>query len=673
MLVFIVAVMGVLFAYYIGRQNSFSRCSSVVPDRVQKALDTLTEGLLIVDEHERIVLSNDSFSETTGLEKQSILGQKIDRLPWVWSLSIKGSSPWTRSLSEAISLTDQMMLLERENGERRYLLINSNPIAELDRGLRGVLLTFRDVTDVELRRSEMERSLAMMRTYRDQIGNQNCELQRLASHDPLTGCLNRRAFFDSIQPILGESQQNSSNVACLMVDSDHFKQINDNHGHSVGDEVLRRIANTLHETISDSGLVCRYGGEEFCVVLPNQDSQHAQVVAEKIRIAIESLRFDEPEELRLTVSIGVSELEHADEDAVAIIKRADQCLYVAKEAGRNQVVVYDSFVAESSQAPSTGHASKTNLPVHEYDRERLIPFEAVTALVSALAYRDRETAEHSRRVADLCVMAATGLLDYRSTYILETAAMLHDIGKIGVPDHILSKPSPLSREEWKLIRQYDRLGAGIIAGTFNCEELDEVIRSLHTPYGYRASSDLEPAGPRLPLAARLLSIADGYDSMRANKPYRKGRSHDQCIAELRRYAGVQFDPELVEHFAKIVGPESVSNCPNTGNISKRTAMQFGMQIERFARAIDAKDTVGLKMLADELTTMAREHRIDAIADAASRLHHAAEDENAQWMRLLNDTQLILEMCRATQRVFLASPSSVSPSTESTTAITRKLD
>ena len=300
--------------------------------------------------------------------------------------------------------------------------------------------------------------------------------------------------------------------------------------------------------------------------------------------------------------------------------------------------------------------------MHEYDRERLIPFEAVTALVSALAYRDRATAEHSRRVADLCVMAAAGLLDYRSTYILETAAMLHDIGKIGVPDQILSKPSPLSREEWKLIRQYDRMGAGIIAGTFNCEELDEVIRSLHTPYGYRANSESELAGPSLPLAARLLAIADGYDAMRANKPYRKGRSHDQCIAELRRYAGVQFDPELVEHFANVVGPEAISSCPKTGNISKRTAMQFGMQIERFARAIDAKDTVGLKILADELTTMAREHRIDAIADAASRLHLAAKDENAQWLRLLNDTQLILEMCRATQRVFLASPAPKQQST-----------
>ncbi len=661
MLIFIIAAIGLLVSYCIGRQNSPTRSSSVVPDRVQKALDTLTEGLLIVDEHERIVLSNDSFSETTGLEKQSILGQKIDRLPWVWSLSIKGTSPWARSLSEAISLTDQMMLLERENGDRRYLLINSNPIAELDHGIRGVLLTFRDVTDVELRRSEMERSLAMLRTYREQIGNQNSELQRLASRDPLTGCLNRREFFDAVHPILGEAHLGDSNVACLMVDSDHFKQINDNHGHSVGDEVLRRIANTLHETVGDSGLVCRYGGEEFCVVLPNQDSRTALVVAEKIRIAIEGLRFDEPKELRLTVSIGVSEFESTDEDAVAIIQRADQCLYVAKETGRNRVVIYDPSVAESPQTTSTVHASKNNTPVHEYDRERLIPFEAVTALVSALAYRDRETAEHSRRVADLCVMAATGLLDYRSTYILETAAMLHDIGKIGVPDHILSKPSPLSREEWKLIRQYDRMGAGIIAGTFNCEELDEVIRCLHTPYGYRASSESEPAGPNLPLAARLLSIADGYDAMRSDKPYRKGRSHDQCIAELRRYAGVQFDPELVEHFAKVVGPESVTNCPTSGKISKRTAMQFGMQIERFARAIDAKDTVGLKMLADELSTMAREHRIDAIADAASRLHHAAEDENAQWLRLLNDTQLILEMCRATQRVFLSPPAPVQQS------------
>jgi diguanylate cyclase (GGDEF)-like protein/PAS domain S-box-containing protein len=664
MLILFIAAVGVFIAYYIGRQHACVRPSSIVPERVEQALDTLTEGLLIVDEHERIVLANEAFTETTGLAKQSILGQKIDRLPWVWSHSIKGSSPWTRSLTEAISLTDQMMLLERENGDRRYLLINSNPVTELDRGVRSVLVTFRDVTDVELRRSEMERSLAMMRTYREQIGNQNCELQRLASHDPLTGCLNRRAFFDAVQPMLGESQQDESSVSCLMVDSDHFKQINDSYGHSVGDEVLRRIASTLHNVVGDSGLVCRYGGEEFCVVLPKQDSRSAASLAEETRKAIEQLRFENNEGLQLTVSIGVSQLESGDVDATAIIKRADQSLYVAKELGRNRVVVYDPMVVSASMAPAVDHASKSHVPVHEYDRERLIPFEAVTALVSALAYRDRGTAEHSRRVADLCVMAASGLLDYRSTYILETAAMLHDIGKIGVPDSILSKPSPLSREEWKMIRQYDRLGAGIIAGTFNCEELDEVVRNLHTPFGYLAYGATEPIGPSLPISSRLLAIADGYDAMRTDKPYRKGRSHDECISELRRYSGVQFDPELVEHFAKMIGPESVPNCPSSGNISKRTAMKFGMQIERFARAIDAKDTVGLKMLADELTTIAREHRIDAIADAASRLHHAAEDENAQWLRLLNDTQLVLEMCRATQRVFLTSPVSTKSTAES---------
>ncbi len=655
MLVYLFAGLGLVLAYCIGRQHPSSRSLSIIPQRVQHALDTLTEGLLVIDEEERIVVANEAFTSTTGLSVDQVIGEKMCRLPWVGCVSLKDTSPWTRALTESIPITDQLMLFERAGGERRYLLINCNPITELDRGSHGVLATFRDVTEVELKRAEMERSLAMMRTYRDQISNQNCELQRLASHDPLTGCLNRRAFFSELQPILGEAEQEDSHVACLMVDSDHFKQINDTYGHSVGDDVLRRISLVLRERIADKGLVCRYGGEEFCLILAGLDSDSARSIAEDLRVAIEALRFDEPPQLRLTVSIGVSERHDGSENGVAMINRADQCLYVAKERGRNQVVVYDDTVVNSGNVATASDAADSGKLGREFDGERMIPFEAVAALVSALAYRDRGTAEHSRRVADLCVLAASEVLDYRTTYVLETAAMLHDLGKIGVPDQILFKPGPLSRDEWKMIRQYDRVGAGIIAGTFNCEELNEVIRCLHTPYGYRASGETEPCGPRLPVAARLLAIADSYDSMRSDRSYRKGRSHDECIAELRRYAGVQFDPELVEHFASVISQHNEPKLLTNGTIPTRTAMQIGMQIERLARAIDAKDTVGLRILSDQLATMAKENRIDAIAEAASRLHHAAEDENAQWLRLLDDTQVLLGLCRATQHVFLASP------------------
>ncbi len=655
MLVSIFACVGLVIAYLIGRQHPSSRSLGIVPQRVQQALNTLTEGLLVIDEEERIVVANEAFTTTTGLTQEQLIGERMSRLPWVGCVSLKDSSPWELALREGTAMTNQLMLFERAGGERRYLLINCSPIVELNREAHGVLATFRDVTDVELKRVEMERSLAMMRTYRDQLSHQNCELQRLASHDPLTGCMNRRAFFCEVQPILGEAQLENADVACLMIDSDHFKQINDTHGHGVGDEVLRRIAAVLRDTIATAGPVCRYGGEEFCVILPGKNLESARVIAEQLRVAIESLRFEEPSQLRLTVSIGVSQRCDEAENGVAMIHRADQCLYAAKQRGRNQVVLDDASVASEAIPSAESQVTASSKTGRDFDGERMIPFEAVTALVSALAYRDRGTAEHSRRVADLCVLVATNVLDYRSTYVLETAAMLHDIGKIGVPDQILFKPGPLSRDEWKLIRQYDRVGTGIIAGTFNCDELNEVVKCLHTPFGYRASGATQACGPSLPLAARLLAIADSYDSMRTDRSYRKGRSHDDCITELRRYAGIQFDPELVEHFAKVVSQHHEPKCVTSGAIPAQTAMQIGMQIERLARAIDAKDTVGLRILSDQLATMARENRIDAIAVAASKLHAAAEDENSQWMRLLDDTQVLLGLCRATQHVFLATP------------------
>ncbi len=670
MLSFLFIAVAVYVGYWLGRCSRQWVNTSFVPTRVQQALDTLTEGLLIVDEHERILLANQAFTETTGISNLSLVGKRMGSLPWSCATASKTTSPWTKALAEATAQTDQLMLLRCNDQRERYLLINANPIMQLDRGVHGVLATFRDVTDVENRRAELEKSLAMMRTFRDQISNQNRELQHLASHDPLTGCLNRRAFFEELRKTFTDTDVNNEHapIACLMVDSDHFKQINDAYGHTVGDDVLCRIASTLREVIGDAGIVCRYGGEEFCAILLNQDRVQVIQAAESIRSSIEELRFNEPAELRLTVSIGVSDFSDGITNEMELIDQADVCLYRAKRQGRNRVVVHDpSSLAEANSEFGDGEttpdeqAPRREQSLDDFDSQRMIPFEAVTALVSVLANRDSSTAEHSRRVADLCVQAATGLLDYRSTYILETAAMLHDIGKIGVPDQVLFKPGPLSRDEWRLIREYDRVGAGIIAGTFNCDELNEIIRCLHIPWGNRSAGETEIHGPKSPLAARLLAIADSYDSMRSDRAYRKGRSHDECIAELRRYANTQFDPQLVEHFAESIrdssrGVSSLVPRSSSKEIPKRTALQIGMQIERLARAIDAKDTIGLRLLADKLAVLGREHRIDAISNAAKRLQVAAEDENTQWMRLLGDTQTLLGLCRATQKVFLSSRS-----------------
>ena len=622
----------------------------LVPDRVRQALDTLSEGLLVLDERERIVLANRSFSKTVGLSPQALRGKRVGSLAWLCSESTTAEDfPWVRAIRQAQPQTEQLMRYQLPDGKLRFFSINSMPIESPQSKLRGALATFRDVTEVEEHRAELEHMLAMLRNNRDEISSKNRELEILAAQDELTGCLNRRALFGAFETLWREAKQARLPLACLMIDSDHFKNVNDTYGHHVGDEVLRVISGVLRQHFVEPILVCRYGGEEFCVVMPGVTLDEACRQAEAVRVSIEQIRLNEPSELRLTTSIGVSELQFGAGEPQELINQADKCLYVAKGDGRNQVVCF----SESIKGMSIAQASIDTLEPSIDSGEAIgLPFQAVTALVSALAYRDSETAEHSRRVADLCVRIAAGVLDQRSTYVLEIAALLHDIGKIGVPDNVLLKPGPLTPDEWKLMRRHDRIGVEITASTFNCDELNEIIRTHQANYGGETVDHL-PSGKNIPLAARLLTIADSYDAMVWDRVYRKGRSHDQAIGELRRCAGTQFDPVLVEHFAETITGKRAENDSSRDAIPRQTAMQIGLQIERLADALDAHDVQGLQTLASRLGAMARHHRIAPIAVAAEKIEADAAQENMQWINLLRDTQLLMSLCRATQNAFLA--------------------
>lgn len=630
-----------IFAYtiFVLRILRLFNSSQVVPERVRQALDTLAESLLVLDENGRIVLANGSFIKTAGLEDDELVGMRAGDLDWQPPDGEQTQFPWTRAIATSQLQSDQMMRFRPPSGGQRIFSVNAAPLG--DHGSqRGALVTFRDVTHVEEHRAELENMLRLLRSSRDEIERKNGELEILATQDALTGCLNRRAFLERFDRCWDEARTAKDHLACIMIDVDHFKNVNDTYGHQTGDEVLRHVAQRIRELHGDERLVCRYGGEEFCVVLPGVQLNQAIELAEQTRQALAQIRLEDLAEMRLTASIGVSELRFDPVDPQDMVNQADLCLYVAKNEGRNRVVSYNPSMAWSD-------SNELDQPVQARRRVE-VPYQAVTALVSALSYRDINTVEHSRRVADLCGRVAEDLLDPEATYLLEIAALLHDIGKIGVPDHILLKPGPLTRDEWELMGRHDRIGVEIIASAFDCPELSEIVANHHAFFGGSARDPQLPIGDAIPLGARLLSIADSYDAMVSDRVYRNGRTHQAAIAELRRCAGTQFDPRLVEHFAVKIGVGNPHLTLGAVSVRKQTALQIGSQVERMARAIDAQDAERLESLAAHLGIIARSCNIEMIASAAQRIEQQACAEEIQWLKLLRDTHELLDICRSAQ-------------------------
>ncbi|MEX1026724.1 MAG: diguanylate cyclase, partial [Candidatus Paceibacterota bacterium] len=440
--------------------------------------------------------------------QQTLAGTIASKLSWVHPTAQQPIVfPWVRAIREEAPQVEQLLKYRLSDGAERIFSTNSAPIIATDGKQRGTLATFRDVTHIEEHRAELEEMLTVLRSSRDEIKRKNRELEILATQDALTGCLNRRAFFERFDHYWDAAKKQNKPLACLMIDNDHFKLVNDTYGHQVGDDVLRAVAALLRKEFSEMGLVCRFGGEEFCVILPDHDARMARRLAEHVRKKIEVLRVESLPELRVSASLGVSDLSYEAKDPQDLLNQADMCLYVAKHQGRNRVIVFQpQFASMPTGAAETMEASlpDANHPAQPQSAETVqsIPFQAVTALVSALAYRDAETAEHSRRVADLCVATAKGLLDQNHTHILEIAALLHDIGKIGVPDDILLKPDKLTNEEWHLMAQQHHIGIEIVAETFNSDELSEIMRTYHAFYGGHAKKKHLPVGEEIPYGGR---------------------------------------------------------------------------------------------------------------------------------------------------------------------------
>jgi diguanylate cyclase (GGDEF)-like protein/putative nucleotidyltransferase with HDIG domain len=352
-------------------------------------------------------------------------------------------------------------------------------------------------------------------------------MRHLAEHDPLTGLRNRREF----EPRIGRRMASDAGASLLVCDLDNFKRVNDSLGHQAGDDVLRRFADVLRRCTRGSDVPTRLGGEEFAVVLPGTPGDEALIVAERLRLAVraEFLGFATP----VSVSVGIAASSDEVDTAADLLRAANRALYAAKRLGRDRCVLYHAeTLSLLDDLREAGGASDDQLA-------------AAMLLAETLDLRDGSTARHSQTVGRLCEMVARELgWPVVRAERLRAAGVLHDIGKLGISDKVLQKPHGLDVGEWEEIRRHPEIGARILEHA-HLRDLAVWVLRHHERFDGRGYPD-GLAGEEIPIEARVLAVADAYEAMIADRPYRDGLPADTAEAELRESAGTQFDPNVVD-------------------------------------------------------------------------------------------------------------------------------
>ena len=378
---------------------------------------------------------------------------------------------------------------------------------------------------------------ALLRAVRDAVTGLVRSLAEAARTDTLTGLKNRLALEHEIHIEVERTLRSEKELSIVIGDLDHFKAVNDELGHRAGDEALVRIGQILHTRRRAGDSIARTGGEEFTILLPGASEHEAYLVAERLRATVEREFADHP--VPLTFSFGVATYPEHGRNADAVIEAADQALYAAKALGRNRSVIFNREIsAVFAPEPGGRGVDETHLAT-------------LLSLAEALDLRDTGTAAHSRTVGKYCGLIAKELeLPPEHAKRIEVAGVLHDIGKIGLPDAILQKPGRLGRNELAEIRTHPEIGAQVLSGR-GLEDLRGWVLAHHE----RPDGKGYPAGTTdadIPLEAKILAVADAYEAMTADRVYRERLGAKAARSELLRCAGSQFDERVVAAFMAVL-------------------------------------------------------------------------------------------------------------------------
>ncbi|MDA0168603.1 diguanylate cyclase [Solirubrobacter taibaiensis] len=425
-----------------------------------------------------------------------------------------------------ISTDYQLLSAKLEHAVGGDLLAAMSVPISWDDELRGALsvawTTRRHVHDEDLRTLEAIAGLAT-------VSCRNAEafehVQHIARTDALTGVLNHGAMQLRIREEIARARRDGHPLGAVILDLDDFKGVNDTHGHAAGDELLRKVARALQGELRPYDQVARYGGDEFVLLLPGSDEAVTAAVAERCRDAIGG-----------KCSIGVAAW-HDGLDADGLLEQADRALMLAKRTGKGRVAVANPEVERELALLQ----SRSGSPA------------AVQALAAAIEERDHYTQDHTQELVRLARGVSMMLgLDALHVERIAHAALLHDVGKLAIPEEVLEKDGPLTREEWEVMSEHPIVGERILARTKELAALAPIVRHEHEHWNGTGYPDgLERT--RIPVGSRVILACHAWVAMTTERPYRPALTPAQAVHELRAGAGNKYDPDVIDALLDLLG------------------------------------------------------------------------------------------------------------------------
>lgn len=497
-------------------------------DLFRLSFEKAAVGMTLVSSDFRFLRANASFCRMLGLEERRLLELRVFDVGYEDDGS--EASGWHR---EADSDQESFHLDARfthRDGSPVWVHLSVSVVRDADGRPLYYIAMAEDITQRKKEQEEQQR-----RTQ---------ELLTLATTDPLTGLHNHRSMQQMLNQRVGEAARTGQPLSILMLDVDHFRALNERHGHDAGDRGLRVLADCLRKSLRDDDVACRYGGEEFLMILSCAALPAAMAAAGRVREAVEAAPPIAPGAAGMTCSIGVASYPAHASTVASLIKAADVALYQAKRGGRNCVC---GFQVGFFVSPADPLETLTACP-------QGANLEAVNALVTAIDLRDRYTGAHCQRVGRLALELGIRLgRPEAEVETLRLGASLLDVGKIGLPDYLLTKPGRLTREEWTLMRQHPLWSEELVRRSSLPLDVLQLVRWHHERLDGSGYPDgIE--GALIPMPLRIVHVADIAVALSDHRPHRPAWTRDRILRHLEEQSGTKLDPDVVRTYCEL-GPD----------------------------------------------------------------------------------------------------------------------